>query len=85
MTQPSTPLELRADLCSPVAFHRVKALHLIEQLGEHSRDKRLAREVLDFTSRDIPYYSLDDQHFQSWVAQAVSLWQKARRVEPVPA
>ena len=57
-----------------------------QRTGDASaRDKRLAREVLDFTSRGIPYYSLDDQHFQSWVAQAVSLWQKAQRVEPVPA
>ena len=41
-----SPAEFRADLLSPVAFHRVKALHALELHGQALSDARLAGQIL---------------------------------------
>jgi hypothetical protein len=68
--------DFRADLLSPVAFHRVKALHALECQAEAIEGTPLGRELIGFVSRGIPYYSLEDPHYQVWVAQAVKHWER---------
>jgi hypothetical protein len=76
-----TPPEFRADLLSPVAFHRVKALHALELQAQGLSDARLAAQIAAFTARGVPYYALDDQHYTAWVQQAVSLWTQVSTLE----
>jgi hypothetical protein len=71
-----TAQDFRADLLSPVAFHRVKALHALERQAEVIEGTPLGRELIDFVSRGIPYYSLEDAQYQSWVDQAVKHWER---------
>ena len=77
-----TAAEFQAELCSPVAFHRIKALHLLERLAEEGKDARLHREVNTFTSRGVPYYALHDPHFNAWVQQASGLYGRVRQQLP---
>lgn len=77
-----SPAEFQAELCSSVAFHRIKALHLLERLADDAKDARLQREVHGFTSRGVPYYALHDPHFNAWVQQAGSLYGRVRQQLP---
>lgn len=85
MNTHSNVIYFQAELRSPVAFDRTKALHSLERLGEQALDKALAKEVLAFTSRGVPYYALEDSHFNAWVGQAGSLWTRAKAAEAQPA
>lgn len=76
MSTPRTPIEFRAELLSPVAFHRVKALHALECQAQAIDSTPLGRELLDFASRGIPYYSLEDASYTGWVDKAVKHWEK---------
>jgi hypothetical protein len=77
-----TPAEFQAELCSPVAFHRIKALHLLERLADEAKDSRLQREVSTFTGRGVPYYALHAPHFNAWVQQASGLYGRVRQQLP---
>jgi len=85
MSTHSNVIYFQAELRSPVAFDRTKALHSLELMGEQLLDKALAKEVLDFTSRGVPFYALEDSHFNAWVGQAGGLWTRARTAEAQPA
>jgi hypothetical protein len=76
MSDHRTTQDFRADLLSPVAFHRVKALHALERQAEAIEGSPLARELIDFVSRGIPFYSLEDDHYRVWVNQAVKHWER---------
>jgi hypothetical protein len=77
-----TAAEYQAELCSPVAFHRIKALHLLERVADELKDARLQREVASFTGRGVPYYALHDPHFNAWVQQASGLYGRVRQQLP---
>lgn len=85
MNTHSNVIYFQAELRSPVAFDRTKALHSLERMGEQLQDQALAKEVLAFTSRGVPYYALEDAHFNGWVGQAGSLWSRAKAAEAQPA
>ena len=85
MSTHSNVIYFQAELRSPVAFDRTKALHSLELMGEQLHDQTLAKEVLEFTSRGVPYYALEDSHFNAWVGQAGGLWTRARSAEAQPA
>lgn len=79
MSHQHTPTEFRAELLSPVAFHRVKALHALECQAQSIEATPLGKELLDFASRGIPYYSLEDSHYSVWVDKAVKHWEKLNK------
>lgn len=85
MSTHSNVIYFQAELRSPVAFDRTKALHSLELMGEQLHDQALAKEVLEFTSRGVPYYALEDAHFNAWVGQAGGLWTRVRAAEAQPA
>ena len=70
---------LRQQLMAPDPMQRAMGLHALEM--EVSRCSGAARaalihEVTRFAARGIPYYALDDRHFQHWVGRAVSYWER---------
>ncbi len=81
MNTHSNVIYFQAELRSPVAFDRTKALHSLEQMGEHLHDKDLANEVLDFASRGVPFYAPDEARFNAWIGQAGGLWARAKAAE----
>jgi hypothetical protein len=85
MTACRTPVEFKAELLSPVAFHRVKALHALECMAQSIDGTPLGRSVLDFVSRGIPYYALEDAAYTQWVSQATAHWEKVAAKVAVPA
>lgn len=72
---------LRERLLAPEPMPRIMALHAleeeIEQLqGGSAACVALANAAARFVERGIPYYNLQDPHYQAWVSKAVSYWEK---------
>lgn len=70
---------LRKNLMAPDPMHRTLALHALEIQVEQragQATKGLINEVVNFTARGIPFYSVRDPHFCEWVGQAVWYWQQ---------
>ncbi len=70
-----SPQEFRAQLMAPRASERVVALHALEREIQHT-DRALARELLAFTSRGIPYFAPGDEAYMKWVDKAVGYWER---------
>ena len=68
---------LRQRLTAADPMERAIGLHALEIEVERCPSRgTLAQEASRFAARGIPYYSLQDQHFQEWVGKAVSYWEK---------
>jgi len=70
---------LRRQLMAPDPMQRALALHALEvELDRCACERRghLTQEISKFTARGIPYYALNDPHFQDWVGKAVSYWER---------
>jgi len=83
MSNPSTTMDatlLRERLMAPEPMPRFTALHALEAEAEHrhgdSALASVASAAARFVERGIPYYNLQDPHYQAWVAKAVSYWEK---------
>jgi hypothetical protein len=72
---------LRERLMAPEPMPRIMALHALEEEIEHLQGSdastvALAHAAARFVERGIPYYNLQDPHYQAWVGKAVSYWEK---------
>lgn len=72
---------LREHLMAPQPMPRVAALHVLEEGIEHlqggdAASVALANAAARFVERGIPYYNVQDPHYQAWVSKAVSYWEK---------
>ena len=68
---------LRQRLTAADPMERAMGLHAIEiEVGRCPARGSLVQEASRFAERGIPYYSLQDPHFQDWVGKAVSYWEK---------
>ena len=79
--------ELRQQLTAADPMARAIGLHALEiEVERRPGGDALAQEASRFAARGIPYYSLQDPHFQDWVGKAVSYWEQLhahQRGEPV--
>lgn len=75
MSHPLTAQAFRGELLSPVAFHRVKALHALECQAHLLEGTPQGKALVTFVSRGIPYFSQDSTHYAGWVDQAVAYWE----------
>ncbi|MBL0727556.1 hypothetical protein [Piscinibacter sp. HJYY11] len=71
-------IAFREGLLAPEPMPRFVALHALEEEIEHSQgsDAALASAAARFVERGIPYYNVQDPHYQAWVSKAVSYWEK---------
>jgi hypothetical protein len=72
---------LRERLMAPEPMPRIVALHALEEeIGHLQRGDAacvaLANAAARFVERGIPYYNVQDPHYQAWVSKAVSYWEK---------
>lgn len=73
---------LRQQLTARDPMQRAIGLHALEvEVGRCSSgaNASLSQEAARFAARGIPYYALDDRHFQHWVGRAVSYWERLHR------
>lgn len=68
----------RQGLLAPEPMPRVVALHALEAEIEHVQggNPALVNAAARFVERGIPYYNVQDPHYQAWVSKAVSYWEK---------
>jgi hypothetical protein len=71
----------REGLLAPEPMPRFVALHALEAEIEQSQSGdascvALANAAARFVERGIPYYNVQDPHYQAWVSKAVSYWEK---------
>lgn len=75
-------IAFREGLMAPQPMPRFVALHALEEEIEHSShggdasSVALAHAAARFVERGIPYYNVQDPHYQAWVSKAVSYWEK---------
>jgi hypothetical protein len=74
---------LRQGLMAPEPMPRIMALHALEEeighlQGGDTACAALASAAARFVERGIPYYNVQDPHYQAWVCKAVSYWEKLR-------
>jgi hypothetical protein len=76
--------QLRDQLTAADPMQRAIGLHALELEVARCTGGRcgpLTQEASKFAERGIPYYSLQDRHFQDWVGKAVSYWEKLQAVQ----
>lgn len=81
---PTTAMDaaiLREHLMAPQPMPRIMALHALEEEIECLQNgdascAALANAAARFVERGIPYYNVQDPHYQAWVSKAVSYWEK---------
>lgn len=74
-------IAFREGLLAAEPMPRFVALHALEEEIEHSQggdasSVALANAAARFVERGIPYYNVQDPHYQAWVSKAVSYWEK---------
>lgn len=70
---------LRQQLMARDPMQRAIGLHALEvEVGRCASGAKasLSQEAARFAARGIPYYALDDRHFQHWVGRAMSYWER---------